>query len=137
GKVTLEDLQRLLGKCGSKERIAQIWAQSGLDKKSQTEEIKFEDFLLFMRSDGEAQDKEYQGDSIMPKVRTVQFKGGANLEMMTKTEGTRKLKSSSCLVSGMSGNTSSTSGNKKGLKSLSRMRRLFGGKTLKKIERTG
>lgn len=55
GNVTLDDLKNLLGRSGNQERIEEIWSQSGLANKSKTEAISFEEFLHFMRTDGESQ----------------------------------------------------------------------------------
>lgn len=131
GKVTIEDLKRVLGRSGNEERILKIWEQSGLAEKSHTEEISFNEFLIFMRTDGEKEVQDYRKQSKTLKLDQVEMSelqlAELNNEKGRKVEG--KASQSSHAT------TKSNHKLKKGFKPLSRMRKMFSSKSPKPTER--
>lgn len=70
GKVTKADLVRVLGKCGSHDRIMDIWEKSG---KKEDEFMSFEEFMAFMRSDGEKDIRKYTNQLEVENVDVVEL----------------------------------------------------------------
>lgn len=103
GEITLEDIQRVLGKCATNERINAIWEQlrgSGDSKKPVTRL----EFLQFMRTDGEDKVREFRRASKTPKQDPV----GQNMSevelVQLKLKGSGKPFASSASSSGRSSN---------------------------------